>query len=225
MTLPMAKKYPATAVLSPEPDQDVIVFDAADELTSRPSLAPSEDDVKAKIREADAEMEAIRQRKEEFERQKQHLENIRHKQELFGKGKREMLERLTQDTMKLEGELYHVKKLAQELDEASENYSSHLDALRALQSDRWQGPQIEQELDLALSVISEAEADHAKWSRRLRTLRPEVVEQSPAAEQEEAAAPLQASDDLLMWAKRGFAFTLPLIGAIMIALVLARLMF
>lgn len=224
MTPPMAKKYPATAVLSAELDQDEIVFEAADELTSRPSLAPSEDDVKAKIREADAEMEAIRQRKEEFERQKLHLENIRQKQERFGKGKREMLERLTQDTMKLEGELYHVKKLAQELDEAVETYSSHLDALRALQSDRWQGPQIEQELDLALSVISEAEADHTKWSRRLRSVRPEAVEPVSTAN-DEAPAPEQGGDDLMLWAKRGFAFTLPLIGAILVTLVLARLMF
>ncbi len=220
----MAKKSSAAAVLSPEADTDVLVFDAADELLNHPATSQMEDDVQAKVKEAHEELLALRLRQEEIERQKQHLEMIRQKQDRFGRGKRDMMERLNQAVVKIESELYSMQKLVQELSETLDTYTKHLDNLRALQPEKWQRAHVEDELDRAIALIGEAETDYNKWERRLQMARPA----EPAREAEaDAPAPaaLSENEDMLHWAKRGFAFTLPLMGALVLLLVLARLMF
>ena len=89
----MSKKSPPTAVAFPDEDQDTLVFEDADEFMTQQSSARMED-VQAKVHEAQAELMQLRQRQEEIERQKLHLEQIKKKQDAFGHGKRELMEKL-----------------------------------------------------------------------------------------------------------------------------------
>ena len=227
----MARKSSASAVLTPESDfdteDDVIVFDAAEELMSHNSPAPLED-MQTQVKEAQEELLKLRHRQEEIERQQQHLEIIRQKKDRFTNGKRDLLERLTQATVSLDAELYNEQKLVEELGSTCDTYHRHLDILRDIQTEKWNRAHIDEELDRALALINEAESDYSKCSRRLASLRPvapDAVEIEVPAPTAKAAPSLFGQDDLLTWGKRGFAFTLPLMAAMLVGLILAKLMF
>jgi hypothetical protein len=166
-------------------------------------------------------------RQEEIERQKQQLELIRHKQERFAKGKRDLVEKLSQAVVGIEGELYNTQKLVEELSATYDGFSRHLDILRSLQPEKWQRSHVDEELDRAIAAIQEADSDFAKASRRLSTLRPADAGRAVVKERalEADGAGFALSDDLKSWARRGLGFTLPLLGMALFVLVLAKLMF
>lgn len=222
----MPRISPSSAASLPESDQDTLVFEDADEFMTHSSSAPMED-VQAKVKEAQEELLQLRMRQEEIERQKQQLELIRQKQERFAKGKRDLMEKLSQAVVGIEGELYNTQKLVEELSATYDGFSRHLDVLRSLQPEKWQRAHVDEELDRAIAAIQEADSDFAKASRRLSTLRPadrsQDRDRASLASADDAGFAL--ADDLKSWARRGLGFTLPLLGMALFVMLLAKLMF
>lgn len=222
----MPRLAPSTVASPSEADQDVLIFEDADEFMTHSSNASMED-VQAKVKEAQEELLQLRMRQEEIERQKQQLELIRQKQDRFAKGKRELVERLSQAVVGIEGELYNTQKLVEELSATYDGFSRHLDVLRGLQPEKWQRANVDEELDRAIAAIQEADSDFAKASRRLSMLRPSdrAQHQDDASQSAAFGAGLALTDDLKSWARRGLGFTLPLLGMALFVLLLAKLMF
>ena len=121
-----------------------------------------------------------------------------------------------------------------------------MDELKTYLPERWQRSQLDHELDRALVSLEDAETSYEKGVRRLMQHRANASAAAEAAmpvspihsamasqsadesgEVESAHRPLFATsqDDLLTWVRRGFAFNAALIGALVILLILARLMF
>ena len=123
------------------------------------------------------------------------------------------------------------QKRADELRITHEEFCRHLEILKSLQPEKWHRTQVDEELDGALAAIEEAESGFAKGLRRLHMMTPpESASFSGAASLDDANAPLLtaahgAADDWMTWMKRGFAFTLPLMATVLVAIVLIRLMF
>ncbi len=222
----MARRSTSTAYIQDEED-NVLRFDAAaaDFLDSDGAI----DDVDHKVKAAQERLTLLRQEQEEIEREKKHLEELRQKQERFASGKREVLEKLARTTSGLERELYEAQKLVEEISLTRDTFVRHLEALRQLQPEKWARTQVDQELDNALAAIEDAEDDYSKGVRRINAcrrseaalLQSELEAETPAGT---SALPF-AGDDPAAWMRRGFAFTLPLIGALLVGLILARLMF
>ena len=214
----------AVTDLPSDHDRDFLVFEDADEFLSNRPPEPMQD-VQAKVREAQEELLHLRQRQEEIERQQQQLELIRQKQERFGRGKRELTEKLSRTLSTIESELYNTQKLAEELGATHDSYNRHLDILRALQPEKWQRHQVDEELDRALAAIEEAQTDFAKSSRRLDALRPTPAVEAGVGGSFSSNA-MAGHDSLVNWAKRGFAFiAVPMIAAILIGLLVAKILF
>lgn len=216
----MSKKAPSAAV--PAKDENLLVFEQADEfLTGAP--APLED-MDHKVKVAQEQLVALRLQQEEIEKQKQYLEALRQKQERFVAGKRDLAEKLTRSVSGLDRELYDAQKLVEELSLTKDTFNRHLEVLRALQPEKWQRHQVDDELDRALTAVEDAEEDFAKGTRRVAAAR--ATESTPFVDASSSGAePASASDDHLTWLRRGFAFTLPMMGALFLALILAKLMF
>ena len=231
----MTRKSPALAVASSPGhlEEDVLRFDDAPEFMESSSL----EDVDHKVKVAQEQLLQLRMQQEEIERQKQHLETLRVKQERFVAGKRDLLEKLARSSSSVERDLYDAQKRVEELSLTHDDFKRHLDILKSLQPEKWHRSQVDEELDQALAAIEDAEADYSKGMRRLESLR--VVESNPVAAtithpishteagHQADATLLNASptEELIIWLRRGFAFTLPLIGAMLLGLVLAKLMF
>lgn len=225
----MARKTAPAAVAFPDEDQDTLVFEDADEFMTQAPAAPSStmEDVQAKVHEAQAELMQLRQRQEEIERQKLHLEQIKKKQDLFGQGKRDLMEKLGRSITTIERDLYNTQKLVEELTATHTNFTSHLEVLRSLQPEKWQRHQVDEELDRAIDAIEDAKDDYLKSSRRLASLRPELNgRREPGEETARPAASIAAvPEDFVALVKRGLALSLPLIVSGLVGLILAKILF
>lgn len=232
----MTRKSPSLAVATSPGhlEEDLLRFDDAPEFMESASL----DDVDHKVKAAQEQLLQLRMQQEEIERQKQHLETLRVKQERFVAGKRDLLEKLSRSSSGVERDLYDAQKRVEELSLTHDDFRRHLDILKSLQPEKWHRSQVDEELDQALAAIEDAEADYSKGMRRIESLR--LVESNPIAagvahhqaalaEEERQADTVYSNpsptEELIIWLRRGFAFTLPLIGAMLLGLVLAKLMF
>lgn len=227
----MAKKSSPTsgAVAFPDEDHDLLVFEDADEFMTQQSAAPMED-VQAKVHEAQAELMHLRQRQEEIEKQKLHLEQIKKKQDAFGQGKRDLMEKLSRSIGTIDRDLYNTQKLVEELTTTHRAFSEHLEVLRSLQPEKWQRHQVDDELGRALDAIEDAKDDYLKSSRRLVALRPQLSGRSGESNDEpqrsgNQSASSVANDDFVALVKRGLALSLPLIVSGLVGLILAKILF
>lgn len=211
-------------------EENLLVFDEAPEFMDEAPAGASLDNMDLKVKAAQEQLLQLRMQQEEIERQKQHLEALRVKQERFVAGKRELLEKLGRANTHVERELYDAQKRVEELSATHDEFRRHLDGLKALQPEKWHRTQVDHELDQALVAIDEAEGDYSKGIRKLHAMGPPetasfqndgLSEEPPHAMSSFTAS----SDDLATWLRRGFAFTLPLMGTVLVAIVLIRLMF
>ena len=205
-------------------EDDVFVFEQADEFLDGRSPA-SLDNVDAKVKEAQERLANLRHEAEEIERQKQHLEALQVKQERFVSGKRDLADKMSRSVSSLDRELYDAQKLVEELSITKDAFNRHLDILRSLQVEKWQRHQMDEELDRALVAVEDAASEYAKGTRRVAAVRPADSPPILIDDVRPTSASEVREDDAGLWFRRGFAFTLPLIATILLALVLAKLMF
>lgn len=212
-------------------EENVLVFEDPVEFTQESAAGGSLGNVDLKVKAAQEQLIDLRRRQEEIERQKQHLENLRQKQERFVNGKRELLEKVSRANGHVERELDDAQNRADELRITHEEFSRHIEVLKSLQPEKWHRTEVDQELESALGAIDEAEQGFAKGLRRLHMIQPPESTHQAGSVGSETALPSMLSplatpsDDLVAWMRRGFAFSLPLIGALFIAIVLIRMMF
>jgi DNA repair exonuclease SbcCD ATPase subunit len=201
-------------------DDSLLIFDQAEEFMT--GAAPL-DNMDLKVKEAQEQLLSLRMQQEEIEKQKQHLECLRQKQERFVAGKRDLTDKLTRTVSSLDRELYEAQKLVEELSMTKDAFNRHLDVLRLLQPEKWNRSQVDDELDRALTAVEDAEDEFSKGTRRVAAARPS--ETVSLMEQSGSVSSTAENDDATTWLRRGFAFTLPLMGALFLALILAKLMF
>ncbi len=212
-------------------DDHHLVFDEAPEFMDSHDNGGSLENVDLKVKAAQEQLLQLRLQQEEIERQKQHLEGLRIKQERFVAGKRDLLEKIGRSAGHVERELYDAQKRVEELSTTHDEFRRHLEILKSLQPEKWHRTQVNEELDNALSAIEDAENDFAKGIRRLHAMGPppEGISTGPISLDDADAAVMPSltsnSDELSAWLRRGFAFTLPLMATVLIAIVLIRLMF
>lgn len=227
----ITRKAPAIASAPGHIEDNLLVFEDAPEFMSNHSDGSSLENVDFKVKAAQEQLVQLRLQQEEIERQKQHLEALRIKQERFVAGKRDLLEKIGRSAGHVERELYDAQKRVEELALTHDEFRRHLEILKSLQPEKWHRSQVNEELDGALSAIEDAENDFAKGIRRLHAMGPQEGVSTGATLNSDDTNPTVMSsfsansDDLQTWLRRGFAFTLPLMGTVLVAIVLIRLMF
>jgi hypothetical protein len=226
----ITRKAPVLATASGPHDDNLLVFEDAPEFMDGHAVANSLENVDSKVKAAQEQLLELRRQQEEIERQKQHLEALRVKQERFVAGKRDLVEKISRSASLVERELYDAQKRVEEFALTHDEFRRHLEILKSLQPEKWHRSQVSEELDAALSAIEDAESDYAKGIRRLHAMGPQEGSATGTNSQDEGdvqtmPAFLASTDDLKTWLRRGFAFTLPLMGTVIVAIVLIRLMF
>ncbi|WP_395745246.1 hypothetical protein [Prosthecobacter sp.] len=227
----ITRKASAPAPVNGHHEDNLLVFEDAPEFMDGHAVTSSLENVDSKVKAAQEQLLELRRQQEEIERQKQHLEALRIKQERFVAGKRDLLEKISRSASLVERELYDAQKRVEDLASIHDDFRRHQEILKSLQPEKWHRAQVSEELDSALAAIDDAEGDYAKGIRRLHAMGPqEGVSAGGPVSLDEANAPVMpaftsSADDLQTWLRRGFAFTLPLIGTVIVAIVLIRLMF
>jgi len=178
------------------------------------------------VQRAQEQLFSLKRQQEVIERQKRELEELSRRQEQLQNGKAEMVDRFTRALVVLERETYDAQKRVEQLQSIHDSFQQHLDVLDSINPKAWEGLDINKELTRALSAVDDARAEYSKSI-------PKISPESDTDGSDPLAAtaglryetPAEPERDFMFWLKAGFAFTLPLIvaGIIVVLLFIAAL--
>lgn len=235
----MARRSPALATVPAAEDNNILRFDEAPEF----SIGHDEDDspmedMDQQVREAQHRLTKLRAEQEELEHQRKILENLKQKQERFIAGRKDITEKLERSLRVITEDLEDARRRADDMAATQQEFRDRLDELKMFLPERWHRSQLDQELDKAISSLIEAETSFEKGIRRVTAHRSNDSTHHHAQDSDEDtdeggsyssshrfSHALSGNDDLATWARRGFAFTLPLMVTVLVAVILAKLMF
>ncbi len=168
----------------------------------------------SQVQRAQEQLLLLRRQQEVIERQKRELEDLSRKQAELDRGRSEMTEYLTRAIVTLEREAHEAEKRVEQLRIGRETFLRHLDELEALEPCKWENEMLPKELNRALGILEAARVDYERLSARINlSSEHEVLDPHEPL-------PAEAGHDFMVWLKRGFAFTLPLILLGLVALAL-----
>lgn len=173
------------------------------------------------------ELERLRQRQEDLERQKEALQSLKKKQEDYERGRRDMLEKLERSVVLLKKEEGQASRMVTLFAETHKRFGSLLSELKAIKHETWAPGDFDAELTRALATVDAAQSAYSKGLDRVNATnwqRDDVVKSVVSGLQGERP-PTGVAHSFWGWVKVGVALTIPLaIGAILVVLVVFYLM-
>jgi len=190
--------------------KDVLDFDEDD--------GPTSQELQAQVQSAQAELAELKRRSEQIERDKQRLEELSRRQDELEVGRSEMLDKLTRALVVVQRETQEAEKRLDQLNTIHDSFTTHLQTLEAINPKAWVGLDLSKELSKALSIVDDSRAEYNRSQPRLSLdpLEEPRGESGLPAEYEEYYA--GADKGFFYWLKAGFAFTLPLLVVLVIAI-------
>ena len=134
-------------------------------------LTPKEE-VDWKLNEARENLLALRRQQEELERQKGELEELRRKQDEYGRGRTGLIEDLTRSLVSVERQQLEAQRLAELCGRTRESFRDCLEQVQNLNDAEWTGANLHAELSRALGIIENARAELHRARVKLDCLNP-----------------------------------------------------
>lgn len=166
-------------------------------------------------------MERLRLLQSELERKHEKLAEIGRKQDAYQVAKRDLLLRLERAMVAMEKQASDTAKAHETIKETCKLFQTRVTALNAIDESGWVGEGFEESLNRAFGLVEEAESVYARGSGKVEALA--MGEFAPAAVPQPRAVPYTQTpggpvlnQSLGFWLKAGFAFTLPLVLAILL---------
>ena len=186
-------------------------------------LARHKQEVTEQMVDKAQELDRLRARQEELEKERRLLEDLRKKQEAFEGGRRELKERLGESLVRMEKDQLQAERLGQMLGETRRAFRARLDEVDALDAEAWTEDNLLDELNKALALLEDVRAEYNQGVAKLDAVRPAASAAArPLAFAEEPAAAAPAAQGFGYWLRSGLAFSLPLM--VWLALLLAAWM-
>lgn len=175
-------------------------------------MARQKEQVEDSVALAAQELERLRQRQENLEKEKHVLEDLRRRQADYERGKREMLDSLNQSLIALEKDELNAEKLLELVTSTRKRCRAWLSEIDAMDEELWPEDQFREELGRALAKIEDVRMEYNKALAKIEAQSGE--EKKPAA-----SAPvlyderrgLDEEKGFGYWLKVGFAVSLPLV--------------
>lgn len=158
------------------------------------------------------ELERLRQRQENLEKERSALEELRRRQAEYERGKREILEHLNHSIISLEKDELHAENLLQLVAETRNRCRGWLVDIDSINEEDWPEDQFREELAKGLSRIDDIRLEYNKALSKIDAMHTEETKgalRSPTYMEERARDVKEKSFG--DWLKVGFAVSLPLI--------------
>lgn len=212
--------------MTPQEDILLAVEDdtGADELTGDllfDGMAGRQDDADEfddQVKAAQQQLSNLRQQQEEIERQKAEIEELKRQRREFLQGRTEATEKLSRAVVMLDREVYECQKRVEEFLQAKDNFAQHLERIDAVNPESWSRAELRTELARALGIVDDARQEYRKSMARLsgqfhggapvEDLKEERHESKVMSDSQVGLEPDWFHNGL----RRGFAFSLPLMG-------------
>lgn len=133
-------------------------------------MARHKEQVEDQVATALKELERLKQRQKDLEKQKGDLEELRRKQEEYGSGKRDMIEHLGQSLILLEKEEIKATQRVDILQDSRRVFKARLQDIENLKEEDWEENKFREELNKALTVIEDARGEYNKLMARIDAL-------------------------------------------------------
>ncbi|CAB4242477.1 conserved protein of unknown function [Methylacidimicrobium sp. AP8] len=170
------------------------------------------DDLNIKVQQAHEVLLDLERRREEIERQKRQLEELRKKQRDFEVGHRAVTEELTRSIALLERHQEEWERELEDIRSVRKTLAGQLSALEALEPASWEPANLGEELTKALALIDQSRAALRQAQGRINRLGWDgAVREGGAPRGEEAAAEVEQESGFWQKVASGFAYSLPLI--------------
>jgi hypothetical protein len=167
------------------------------------------------------EIERLRLRQEEIEREKATLENLSRKQEEYEKGKQDIIEKLDRSILLLENEEVQAAHMVELLSSMRVRFKDMLSGLRSIDEETWSEETFGDEMNKALALVEEARMFYKKGVSKIDATRwSEDGERPPVAAEESLDGALAGPRGFGDWFKAGVAFSLPLAAVIVVLFVI-----
>jgi len=176
----------------------------------------------SQVQRAQEQLVQLKRQQEQIEKQKRELEELSRKQEDLEKGRSEMIEKLSRSLVVIERETHEAEKRVEQLRLTNAAFAQHLDSLERINPKGWNNSDLHKELSKALSAVDDARSEYTKSLTKINAKSDEVI--IPNATVEDTYYSSADDSKFVVWLKRGFAFTLPLLILGLCALLVFYLM-
>jgi DNA repair exonuclease SbcCD ATPase subunit len=177
-------------------------------------MARQKEQVEDHMAHAAQELERLRQRQENLEKEKNTLEEMRRRQAEYEKGKREMLDKLNRSLLSLEKDEINAEKLLELVTGTRKQCRTWLADIDSLDEDAWPEDQFREELTRALARIEDIRMEYNKALAKIQAAGGEdkpALAPRPAVLFDESEAGSAIEKGFSYWVKVGFAVSLPVI--------------
>ncbi len=207
-------------------DEEVEAPGGSGDLPARPisdlnisRMARHRNEVDSQVATAMQELERLKKRQEDLEREKKGLEELRQRQSEYERGKREMIERFHQSLVHLEREEAQAERMAELLSVTRKRFREMLGEIESLREEIWPDDRLRDELSQALVVLDDARLEYNKAMAKIDAVQGAVgetpVEHKPVMF-DSASPAFEEEKTFGYWLKAGFGFTLPLIVTLVV---------
>jgi len=157
------------------------------------------------------EIERLRLRQEELEREKSALEELTRKQDQYARDKMDIVEKLDRSILAMEREESQAARMVELLSESRARFKNTIEEIRMINEESWGDHNYNEELNRAMIVIENARMDYKKALAKIEAANWHGATESTSKVIEGADFETGGERDFGYWVKAGFAFTLPLI--------------
>jgi DNA repair exonuclease SbcCD ATPase subunit len=177
-------------------------------------MAKQKEEISGHVAAAAQEIEQLRMKQEELEREKNKLQELSRKQDEYERGKHDVMEKLDRGIITVEKEEIEATRMVELLSETRNKFKSTLNALRNIKEDSWgdDNDNFSEELNKALAMVENARMDYRKALARIDA---SSWHKSAAKDQVDALEGLTGGTGIGggfgFWLKAGLAATLPLL--------------
>jgi len=171
----------------------------------------SPEQLDTQVQRAQEQLLQLKRQQEQIEKQKRELEELSRKQEDLEKGRADMIEKLTRSLVVIERETYETEKRVEQLRMTNATFAQHLDSLERINPKSWSNLDLHKELSKALSAVDDARAEYTKSLTKINAKADSEVINPSALAVENRFDTTAGDETFVVWLKRGFAFTLPIL--------------
>ena len=183
-----------------------------------PHRAPNREEVDRKVVEAQQKLAELKRAQEELERERSSLEELRRRQNEFQTGRQEIIQTLTRGLGLLEEAEFSARRDAEQMVRTISDFREALAKVQAIRDEAWTRETFNVELTRGLTTVENARMEWNSARLKLPALSGEARQKADAAAEPSAAPVSLAMMSFRDLCKIGLAFTLPLIGVILLAL-------
>lgn len=177
--------------------------------------ASSLEDLNHELREQQDRLLELKRQQDEIERRKRELEELNKKRNELTSGKKSMREKLARAITVLERAEYDTRREIEQIQLTRQSFTDHLSQIENIDPSQWTPQNMDEELTRSLSQIDHARAVYSQSRAKIDALSGQDIDsdesRSSNSQDSESGEEQVIDSSFLELARRGFAFTLPLI--------------